>query len=193
MKRVNRKDVIKMIQKKGNKTFKELAEMTGYHEKSLSRIWKKMQEGSYTEIHRNKGRIPHNKITDKEKEKVIEQFKEKKYATKKEFYKDLCKKGYTYSYSFIAKLITIERQKKKDEKKNPKWIVIPRKLIATNIIQYRNKRYWIKKDSPIPHHANVSLVVNCESLEPLFIRYKKKKYFLIYQKDVISKKGNTKY
>lgn len=192
MKKIKREDVIKLLRRKGNRTFRELSEITGYHEKSLSRIWKNMKEGTYTEIHQNKGRKPHNKIEDKEKADLIIKFKSGKYFTKKSFCQDLCKNGYSYSYSFIAKLVKKEKRDKKIKQKQ-KNIIVPRKLIAKNSIQYRNKRYFIKTSLPINHHECVKLIVDSESLTPLFIKYRNKKYYLVYQKDVISKKGNTKY
>lgn len=192
MKKLSKKQAVILLENKGTRTFKELSVISGYHEKSLSRILKEIKEGKYQEKHGNYGKEPYNKISKKEKEYLLFLYYSKDYLNKKEFYRFLCSEGYHYSYSFIAKLI-ITKKKPSPIKKITNILKIPRKMISDNVIQYRNKRYLIKTPIPIFHHECVTLFVKKKTLDPLYIEYKKKRYRLIYQREVYSKRGNTKY
>ncbi len=192
MEKLSKKEVFKLLKNKGTKTFKELSSITGYHEKSLNRIATEIKNGRYHEMHGNCGRKPYNKISEKEKESLRSLYYKNTYLTKKEFHQFLCLKGYHYSYAFVAKLI-VKEKKKKTRKQVIDILHVSRKMILENTLQYRNKRYLVKTESPIPHHECVVLFVKRETFEPLYIEYKKKRYQLLYQKQVYSKCGNTKY
>ncbi len=192
MKKLNRKEMIILLQNKGNKTFKELSILSGYHEKSLVRISRAIEKGKYSSIHGNVGRIPYNKIDNQEKKHLLELYQKGNYSSKKEFYCYLRFLGYSYSYSFIAKIIE-KTNVIKITKKQKKYFCIPRKAISENKIQYQNKRYWIDTDVPIAHHESLLLYIEKETQIPLYIKYQGKKYGLFYEKTVHSKKGTTKY
>lgn len=190
MKKVNKKKLIQILQNKGSKTYKELAKSTGYHEKSLIRIQHQLSKGTYLDKHGNSFKTPHNKIDDAICQKLIQDFQNGNFKTKKEFYNYLRKRKINYSYSFICKII---KKKRKPVKKKNKFISIKRKMIMDNIIQYNNIRYRIVSVKPIKHHEIVQLIVDNKTLKPLYIKYKNKKYEINFQKNVHSVKGNTKY
>lgn len=192
MKKLKKEEIISLLQNKGNKTFKELSLVTGYHEKSLIRISKQIKEGEYSSIHGNTSKAPYNKILEEKKKVVLKLYQNKTYSSKKEFYLYLCSLGYSYSYSWIAKIVEKKKPIKKEKRKECIFS-IPRKTISENKIQYQNKRYFIKSKVPIKHREQVFLFVEKETLVPLYIQYYGKKYFLLYQESVSSKKGNTKY
>lgn len=192
MKKLGRKEIIALLQNKGNKTYKELATISGYHEKSLIRISRKLKREEYSLVHGNTKKNPHNKIEDDKKKELRDFYQRGNYSSKKEFYSFLCSMGYSYSYSFLCKIINKKKKIKKNTRKS-KCFLVPRKTISENKIQYQNKRYFIKTDSIIRHHEKVFLSVDRRTLTPLYIKYQGKKYFLCYDQTIISKKGNTKY
>lgn len=175
MKKLNKEKVINLLKTK-NCTYKELAELTGYHEKSLIRLHSQMEKKTISILHGNKNRHPHNYIQDTEKENLRKIWSQNEYKTYKEFYYALNEK---YSYSFLCKLLS-PKQKKKDA-------FISRKLIQDNIIQYQNRRYKII-DGNIKRHTKVIFYINKKQ-----IFYKGKKYNVELEKQLESKKGNTKY
>lgn len=175
MKKLNKGKVEKLIKSK-NYTYKELAKITGYHEKSLIRLSSQIQMNIFSVVHGNKNRHPHNYIDDKEKNNLIMLWNQKDYKTYKEFYYALNAK---YSYSFLCKLLP-QKKKKKDN-------FIIRKAIQDNVIQYQNKRYRILNGN-IKHHEKISLNVN-----ELYVLYKEKKYDIKVERQLNSKKGTTKY
>lgn len=192
MKKLNKKELIVLLQNKGNQTYKDLSLISGYHEKSLVRIFKQLERGEYSSIHGNIGKIPYNKIAEKKKQELIELYQTSNYSSKREFYLYLCSLGYSYSYSFLTKIIK-KKKPMKVKRAKKRYLSISRKTISENQIQYQNKRYSIDTKVPIKHHETVFLFADKETLQPLFIKYHGRKYYLLYQQTVISKKGNTKY
>ncbi len=173
MKKLNKEEVAKLIKLK-HYTYKELAKITGYHEKSLIRLNSQIQMNTFSVIHRNKNKRPYNYIDDKERNNLIVLWNKNKYKTYKEFYYALNAK---YSYSFLCKILP--------PKKKENFII--RKAIQDNIIQYNNKRFKILNGN-IKHHEKVSLNIN-----ELYIIYEGKKYYIKIEKQLNSKKGTTKY
>lgn len=192
MKKLKKKEIIDLLQNKKNKTYKELSLISGYHEKSLVRISKQLERGEYSSIHGNTGKVPHNKIEEKKKKEILELYQKGNYSGKKEFYLELRSLGYSYSYPLIAKMIP-KKKSVSTKKRKEQIFSIPRKTISENKIQYQNKRYFIDTKNVIKHHETVFLFVEKETLRPLFIKYQGKKYSLLYEQTIISKKGNTKY
>lgn len=188
MKKVSREKLINLLKNKGNQTFLELSLKTGYHEKSLVRISKQLKNDDYSLIHRNKYRSPKNRVNDEKRRELIELFENGNYKTKKEFYLE----NANYSYSFLCKLIKKKKSKKIAKPKN-KCLVVKRKMIADNVLQYNNTRYVVLCDEPIFHHESVLVVLLEKSKEPLCVKYKNKRYEIVILKQVHSLKGNTKY
>lgn len=69
---------------------------------------------------------------------------------------------------------------------------ITRKTIAVNTIQFKNIRYLIDTTIKINKNEEITLYYN-DSLNDLFIEYKNEHYKLKKVKEVISKKGESKY
>ncbi len=67
-----------------------------------------------------------------------------------------------------------------------------RKTIAINTIQFKNIRYLINTTIKINKNQEITLYYN-DSLNDLFVEYKNEHYKLKKVKEVISKKGESKY
>ena len=73
----------------GYMTYKEIAEITGYHEKYLLKLKKELQEGTISVVHGNTNRKPKNTITEEEKQYIISLYKRSNASIRKfcKFYK----------------------------------------------------------------------------------------------------------
>lgn len=179
MKKLSKKEVVKLL-KKNKFSYKELSNLTGYHEKSLVRLNSQIKNNTINVTHGNKNKKPYNYVDESTKEELVIKFKEKNYRSYKEFYNCL---NNEFSYSFISKLLSSKSiYPKKTYNK-----LIKRKMIDDNIIQYRNIRYKII-NGDIKHHENVLL-----SKKPLYVIYNDVKYDIKPFKKVESRKGLTKY
>ena len=56
-------------------TYKEIAKITGYHEKYLLKLKKELEQGTISVVHGNKNRKPVNTITEEEKQYIISLYK----------------------------------------------------------------------------------------------------------------------
>lgn len=56
-------------------TYKEIAQITGYHEKYLLKLKKELEEGTISVVHGNTNRKPVNTITEEEKQYIISLYK----------------------------------------------------------------------------------------------------------------------
>ena len=70
-------------------TYKEIAKITGYHDKYLLKLKKDLEEGKISLVHGNTNRKPKNTITDEEREYIIGLFKRSNVSIRKfcKFYK----------------------------------------------------------------------------------------------------------
>lgn len=70
-------------------TYKEIAKITGYHEKYLLKLKKDLEEGTISLVHGNTNRKPKNTITEEEKEYIISLYKRSNASIRKfcKFYK----------------------------------------------------------------------------------------------------------
>ncbi len=70
-------------------TYKEVAKITGYHEKYLLKLKKQLEEGTISLVHGNTNRKPKNTITDEERQYIIALFKRSNVSIRKfcKFYK----------------------------------------------------------------------------------------------------------
>lgn len=70
-------------------TYKEIAEITGYHEKYLLKLKKELEEGTISVVHGNTNRKPINTITEEEKQYIISLYKRSNASIRKfcRFYK----------------------------------------------------------------------------------------------------------
>lgn len=172
---MKKENVIKLL-KNRQVSYKELANITGYHEKSLMRLNKEIKNNTINIIHGNTGKKPHNYINDETKKKLIENYQKNKFKSIKSYYNKL--KG-KYSYSFLCKLLP--------KNTNEKTFLLKRKAIKNNMIQFNNIRYKIL-NAKIKHHSIVYLEPNLE-----YIIYNNEKYKIEPIKKLSSKKGLSKY
>lgn len=81
-------------------TYKEIAEITGYHPKYLLKLKKEILNGTISMEHGNKNRKPINTISEEEKEKIISLYKRSNASIRK-----FCKFYGSRSYSCIYNVI----------------------------------------------------------------------------------------
>ena len=95
-----KKEAVRLITEKlNNKTFlsyKEIAQITGYHPKYILKLKKDVINGNINYIHGNKNRIPVNSMSEEEKQKIINLFKKSNVSIRK-----FCNFYHTRSYSCI--------------------------------------------------------------------------------------------
>ena len=70
-------------------TYKEIAKITGYHEKYLLKLKKDLENGTISVVHGNTNRKPKNTITEEEKAYIISLYKRSNASIRKfcKFYK----------------------------------------------------------------------------------------------------------
>lgn len=69
-----------------NKTFlsyKEIAEITGYHEKYILKLKKEILNGTFSLTHGNKDKEPINKMSQKEKDYIVSLYKRSNASVRK--------------------------------------------------------------------------------------------------------------
>lgn len=86
----------KVISGESYLTYKEIASLTGYHEKYLLKLKKDLENGTISLVHGNKNRKPVNTITDEEKQYIISLYKRSNASIRK-----FCKFYGKRSYSCI--------------------------------------------------------------------------------------------
>ena len=92
-------------------TYKEIAEITGYHPKYLLKLKKEILNGTISMEHGHKNRKPINTISEEEKEKIISLYKRSNASIRK-----FCKFYGSRSYSCIYNVIKeYEDNLKKEE------------------------------------------------------------------------------
>lgn len=110
----NKAEAIKFLKKKeaGNcfLSYKEIAELTGYHIKYIFKLKKDLENNKLSLEHGNKNRHPVNSLSEAEKEKIINLYKRSNASIRK-----FCKFYNTRSYSCIYNLIK-EVKEDKNEK-----------------------------------------------------------------------------
>lgn len=93
-------------------TYKEIADITGYHPKYILKLKKDLLSGKISYVHGNKNRVPANVMSDEEKKKIIALYKKSNVSIRK-----FCKFYNTRSYSCIYNLLkenNLIKQKKHD-------------------------------------------------------------------------------
>lgn len=172
---MKKEKVIKLL-KNRQVSYKELASITGYHEKSLIRLNREIKNNTLNIIHGNTGKKPHNYIDDETKAKLVENYKKSNYKSIKSYYNKL--KG-KYSYSFLCKLLP--------KNNNEKTFLFKRKAIKNNMIEFNNIRYKILNGN-IKRLSIVYLEPNLK-----YIIYNNDEYNIEPIKRLKSKKGLSKY
>lgn len=97
---------VELINKKiNNETFlsyKEIAQITGYHEKYISKLKKQIMSGTITIEHGNKNRRPVNALTREESQMIIKLYKQSHVSLRK-FCKFYGKRSYSCIYNLLKK------------------------------------------------------------------------------------------
>lgn len=100
----NKKDAALLIKQKleGNSflTYKEIAEVTGYHPKYILKLKKEMIDGTFNVEHGNRCKTPHNAMSKQEENKIINLYRRSNVSIRK-----FCRFYGRRSYSCIYKLL----------------------------------------------------------------------------------------
>ena len=95
---------VKLINDKINKktflSYKEIAEITGYHPKYILKLKKEMLDGEFKIEHGNKHKTPHNAMSKQEEEKILSLYRRSNASIRK-----FCRFYGRRSYSCIYKLL----------------------------------------------------------------------------------------
>ena len=89
--------------KLNNETFLsylEIAAITGYHPKYISKLKKEILDGTVTTVHGNKNRKPANALTPYEEQKIVDLYRRSNASIRK-----FCKFYHTRSYSCIYNVL----------------------------------------------------------------------------------------
>ena len=93
-----KQDAIELMKLVMNKesylTYKEIARITGYHEKYLLKLKKELENGTISAVHGNTNRKPKNTITEEEKKYIIDLYKRSNTSIRK-FCKFYAKRSYS--------------------------------------------------------------------------------------------------
>jgi len=102
----DKKDAANLIKKKltGESflSYKEIADITGYHPKYILRLKKEILENTFSVEHGNKNREPINKMSAEEEEKIINLFKRSNTSIRK-FAKFYGTRSYSCIYNVLEK------------------------------------------------------------------------------------------
>lgn len=106
-KMTKKEEAVKLIKEKINKqtflTYKEIAEITGYHPKYILKLKKEVLNGTVSFVHGNKDRVPANIMSEEERAKIISLYKKSNVSIRK-----FCKFYNSRSYSCIYNLLKSE-------------------------------------------------------------------------------------
>lgn len=113
MMKYNKKDAIQLINDKLNHksmmTYKEIAEITGYHPKYILKLKKEIVEQSIQEEHGNKGKKSHHSIPVEEEEKIVNLYKRSNASIRK-FCKFYGKRSYSCIYQILKRNGLLEKK-----------------------------------------------------------------------------------
>lgn len=102
----NKKDAALLIQKKleGDSflTYKEIAEVTGYHPKYILKLKKEILDGNFNVEHGNKNKTPHNAMTKQEEEKILNLYRRSNASIRK-FCRFYGRRSYSCVYNLLDK------------------------------------------------------------------------------------------
>lgn len=109
----NKKDTIQLIEDRLNKksmmTYKEIAEITGYHPKYILKLKKEVIEKKVQLEHGNKGKKSHHSIPKEEEEKIINLYKRSNASIRK-FCKFYGRRSYSCIYQILKRNGLLEKE-----------------------------------------------------------------------------------
>lgn len=88
-------------------TYVEIANITGYHPKYILKLKKEIQEGKIKLEHGNKNKEPVNKMTEKEKQYIINLYKRSNASVRK-FCKFYNRRSYSCIYNVLKEADLID-------------------------------------------------------------------------------------
>ena len=104
--------IYKKINKKTFLTYKEIAELTGYHPKYILKLKKEVLDGTIKLVHGNKNREPINKMDEKERQYIIALYKRSTVSIKR-FCKFYGRRSYSCVYNVLKDAGLIETEETK--------------------------------------------------------------------------------
>lgn len=197
MKKVSKNELYRLLKNKGNRTFKQLSELSGYHDKYLIKIYPKVIKN---EVHKkSKKRIAHNKIDENVILNLKNLYLESGITNKKEFYNFLKRSNvYTPSYSKLCNIL-------KEEKTHEDTCVVAKYIINNKpiyvVFDYTTLNILFILDSENNNKEAFHVILNtliknygapkfiaCDSLFP-----HNKEYYKIYLKSFSIKSIEDEY
>ncbi len=110
-----KEEAVELINKKINKqtflSYKEIAELTGYHPKYILKLKKEIIDGTIKLVHGNKNREPINKMDEKERQYIVSLYK-RSNASIKRFCKFYGRRSYSCVYNVLKDAGLIENTEK---------------------------------------------------------------------------------
>ena len=102
----HKKDAEDLIKKKLNHqsflTYKEIAEITGYHQKYILKLKKEIINNEFHVEHGNKNRIPVNRMSREEEQKIVSLYRRSNTSIRK-FCKFYNRRSYSCIYNILKK------------------------------------------------------------------------------------------
>lgn len=96
------------LRKKTYLSYKEIAEITGYHSKYILKLKKEIINGNISLEHGNKNREPINKMSEKEKQYIINLYKRSNASVRK-FCRFYNRRSYSCVYNVLKEAGLLEK------------------------------------------------------------------------------------
>lgn len=96
------------LRKKTYLSYKEIAEITGYHPKYILKLKKEIINGNISLEHGNKNREPINKMSEKEKQYIINLYKRSNASVRK-FCRFYNRRSYSCVYNVLKEAGLLEK------------------------------------------------------------------------------------
>ena len=109
--------IIKKIKGETFMTYKEIAELTGYHPKYISKLKNEILNREIKIQHGNKNRKPVNTISEKEEKYICDLYK-RSHASIRQFSRFYSKRSYSCIYNVLKKHGLLEPEEKADSQKD---------------------------------------------------------------------------
>lgn len=100
--------IIDKLNGKNYFTYNDIATITSYHPKYILKLKKEILDGTISLIHKNKNKVPVNKISNKEKEYIINLYKRSNASILK-FCKFYSRRSYSCIYNILKEAGLIEK------------------------------------------------------------------------------------
>lgn len=105
--------IIKKLKNDTYMTYKEIAELTGYHEKYILKLKREILNSEFSLEHGNKNKKPVNTISKEEEEYICSLFKRSR-ASIRQFSRFYSKRSYACIYNVLKRNGLLDRDNKKE-------------------------------------------------------------------------------